>query len=147
MLTFTSAKPGHLTNPFQRLGQIGPQGIILARSPGALHRRCPRARLALVARALAVGNAIEHVEPRRDRQTGNRGTDGANDVPRQPGAILQAAAVPAGSPLGRQQLAKQVAMALLDVDEVVSDLVGQLRGCDIVIHQPSEVFIGDKRIT
>ena len=141
------AEANHLRDPRERLGQVGPQRIVGIGAPGAGERRLIRTRLAVIAaRRLAIGNRIIDVDPTGDYQAGHFTADRGDDVARQPGAILQAAAVESGSLPGREQFAQQVAMALLDIDELIADPVRTAGGGDIRINQSAQLVVRQQRI-
>src|SRR5262249_31062737 len=122
-------------------------GVVLARAPGAADRWRPRARFTLVtAGALAVGDTVEHVQARGDDEAGRFGTDAGDDVAGQARAVLQAAAVAPRPRLRGQQLVQQVAVALLDVYELEPDPLGQLRRGHVMIDQPAQVVVVEKRV-
>src|SRR5579871_4543941 len=127
------AQPRHFANPPDRLGQIRREGIVLPRAPGALDRRSPRTGLPVVrVDPLAIRNAVVDIQPRGKDEAGNFRPDGSEDVPRQAGTVFQAPAKWPGAGLGSQQLAEQIAVALLDVDKLKAATMGQPGSRDIV---------------
>src|SRR5262249_26506936 len=132
----------HRADPRQGLRQVWPQRVVLPRTPGAAHRRLPGTRLALAAAgALAVGEAVVDIQPCGDHQAGDLAADSRQDVPGQARAVLQAAAVGARPGFGRQQFAQQIAVALLDVDELEAAAVRQPGGGNVLVHQAAQVVV------
>ena len=60
-------------------------------------------------------------------------------------AVLEAAAVAALAVARAQQLVAEVAVAVLDVDELKPDGVGAPRGVDEVVDEAVEVVVGHQR--
>ena len=75
-----------------------------------------------------IGNAVVCIEPRGEQQVGQftRGCDRSRCGQARP--VFEPTAVFAGSVSGGKQLRKQVAVALLEIDEVDADLCSQSRG-------------------
>ncbi len=71
-----------------------------------------------------VNGAVAH----RDAQAGSLGPDAGNDLAQEARAVLEAAAVGTGAVDGAQELVAQVAVTVLDVDEVEACLLGEHRG-------------------
>ena len=92
-------------------------------------------------------DAVVDVHPRGEDDVRDRGPDRVEDVAGQSGAVLEAAAVRAGPVAGTEQFVQQVAVALLDVDEVEADGPGQARGGDVVVDQPLQLVVGDERVS
>ena len=61
-------------------------------------------------------------------QAGRLGAHAGDDLAQEPGAVLEAAAVAAGPVHGAQELVTQVAVAVLDVDEVEARRLREPRG-------------------
>ena len=150
MLTFTSATPScaHLADPAQRLGQV--------RRATGRRRGCPStsrrgashgSRLAVVVCPfLRIRDAVEDVQPGGEHQVGHCGADRREDVAGQPGAVLVSCRRSGRARLRRQQLVEQVAVALLDVDELEADVTGELRRGDVVVDEPLRSVVVDQRI-
>ena len=68
--------------------------------------------------ALGVGNPVEDVQPGGDHQARAGVADPADDLADEPRSILERAAILARARTGGQQLVQEVAVALLDVDEI-----------------------------
>ena len=94
----------------------------------------------------AVRDAVVYVHPRGDHQVRNFGADGGDDIAGQAGAVLVAAAERAGTAAGAEQFAEQVAVALLDVDEVEANATGHPGGRDVGVDQPAQGIVIEQGI-
>ena len=74
--------------------------------------------------ALAEGYAVENADPYRDMKARGIPPDPADDLAQNPGAIFKRTAVGSGPCMGPEKFMQEVAMAVLDVDEVEAQLPG-----------------------
>src|SRR5207244_5343623 len=81
-----------------------------------------------------------------DDEVGHRGANGSDNVACQAGAILETTAEGARSCPGRQQLTEQVAVALLDVNEIEADAPGEAGGRDVGVDEPAQGIVVEQRI-
>src|SRR5262249_30826372 len=140
------AEPHHLADPRERFLQVRTQRILLAGPPRTPHRYRPGDWLALLrAGPLAKRNAIEHIQPGGQAPAGHFLADAAEDLAGQPRPVFQAATVAPVPGPGREQLAQQVAMALLDIDKLKADPLCEPGGCDVAIRQPGQFIVVEER--
>ena len=71
--------------------------------------------------------------PRRGR------ADARHDFAQQTRAVLERAAVRPGPRVGAEKFMQQVAVAMLDVDEIGADLRRDLGRGDVVVDQPAQL--------
>ena len=93
-----------------------------------------------------VRDAVVSVEPRGEQQVGRFIADAADHLADQPRPVFETAAVRTRAVLRREQFRKQVAVALLEIDEVDADLRGQAGRGDVLILDPLEFVIREERI-
>ena len=65
-------------------------------------------------------NTVKHVEPGGDDQPRHLGAKAFEDVTSQAGAIVETASKRSRPGLGGQQLTQEIAMTLLEVDELIA---------------------------
>src|SRR5262245_17756095 len=95
----------------------------------------------------AIGDAVIAVHARGNEQFRELTADPADDVADKAGAILEAAAVLAGAIFCREQLRQQIAVALLEIDEIITDLRRQFCCRNKLIFDPFQVVVGQQRKT
>src|SRR5262249_19729762 len=64
-----------------------------------------------------------------------------DDLPQEAGAVLEAAAVTAGARARAQELMAQIAVAVLDVDEVVAAVARAFRRDDVVVDEAAHLVV------
>jgi hypothetical protein len=84
-------------------------------------------RLAGAITGFAEGHAIDRGQADADAEARHLGANAVGDGEQEAGAVLEAAAVLAAAVAGAQQLVPEVAVAVLDVDELEADRVGTPR--------------------
>src|SRR6185312_7142739 len=104
-----------------RLGQIGCKWIILGGSPGRSDRQVESVRNPLAVITAVIRQPVMDVEPCGDDRVGMVASNPSHDFTDEPGPVGDRAAVLAGPAAGGQQLVEQIAVTLLEVDEVESD--------------------------
>ena len=72
---------------------------------------------------------------------GNSSADAGDHVADQPRPVFEAAAVGAGPIFRRQKFRQQIAVTLLEVDEIDADLCGQARGGDVLVFDPLQLVV------
>ncbi len=124
--TSANVELGEEVEEGQRLGEVGPQagavaaeGVVVA----ALPPTPPGPGTVVV--AVDERHEIDGAEAHRDLEAGSLGADAGHDLAQEPGAVLEAAAVLAGPIDGAQELVAQIAVAMLDVDEVEARTLGE----------------------
>ena len=137
--TDTSSMPSSArrSRKAQRFGEVGAQaGAVAAEGVGVVRRAPVRRRPRTVVVAVHEGHEIDGAEAHRDLEAGRLGPDAGHDLAQEPGAVLEAAAVRPGPVDGAQELVAQIAVAVLDVDEVEARPLGELRRPDEVGDDP-----------
>ena len=121
------------TDQGEGLGQVGHGWLVVAAAPDRGHGRGGRAGNPASVRTFLVRKAIEDIQAGGEHHAGAGVANPCDDVADEPRSMVERAAVPARARPGRQQLVQEIAVTLLDVDEVKSDLMGEPRGRDVVI--------------
>ena len=94
---------------------------------------------------LLVGEAVEDVQAGGDRSGPGFVANAGDELADEPGAVLERAAVLARPGSGGEQLVEQVAVALLEVDEVEPDPMRQRGGRGVAVLKAVELVVGDQR--
>ena len=95
--------------------------------------------------SLAVGNAVVGVESRGDDQRRQLLANASNDFPNKPRPVLKASAESAWPIPGGQQFREQIAVTLLEVDEVDANPGREACRGDILVGDACEVLVGGER--
>ena len=111
------------------------EGVVVA---GRRLFRCPDA-----VGILGEGNGVERREPHAHAEPRHLEADALDDRSEKPGSVLEGPTVAARAVAGAQQLVAEIAVAVLDVDEVEAGSAGQPRRLDEVVDQAVELVIGD----
>jgi hypothetical protein len=82
--------------------------------------------------------------PRPDQAIGDLPPDPRDQAADEPGPVLQRAAESPGAFAGAEQFVEQVAVALLQVDEVEPERGRPLRGGDVAVREPFQLGVGDQ---
>ena len=101
----------------ERLRQVGADAAAVA-AEGVAIGAGERLRLAAAVRPLAEGDPVHGAEADADRQARRLGADAGDDFAEKARPVLETAAVAAGPVHGAEELVAEVAVAVLDVDEV-----------------------------
>ena len=84
-------------------------------------------------------------KPHADLQPRRFGANALDNLAHEARAVFQAAAIGAGPIDGAEEFVAEIAVTVLDVDEIVAAGLGALRGDDIVIDQPLDLVVADHR--
>ena len=76
-------------------------------------------------------------------QLGDLASEPRQQFADESGAVLEAAAVLAGTCFRGEHFRQQVSMALLDVDEIGADVARAARRVHVAVLQPIELVVGD----
>src|SRR5262249_32617222 len=93
-----------------------------------------------------IRDAVKHVHATGDHQAGNFGANSLNNVARQARAIRQASSVRTRPFLRSQQLVEQIAVTLLDIDELIAGAIGKLGRRDVVMDETFEAVVREHGI-
>ena len=125
----------------QRFGEVGAHAGAVAAEGVEVAAAGDRRRHGPVVVAVDEGHEIDGAEAHRDLEAGSLGADAGHDLAQEPGAVLEAAAVLAGAVDGAQELVAQVAVAMLDVDEVEAGPLGEPGGPHEVGDDPLDLAV------
>src|SRR6516162_9426097 len=108
-------------------------------------RACPSRSAAVVASIfiLLVWNAVENAQSRPQDQVGYLSANSGENLAGQPRAILVIAPIAAIIPFRRQHFIEQIAMTLLDIDEIEPGSARQLCRSDIVRYEFAKPAIAE----
>ena len=101
--------------------------------------------LARAVSRFAIGHAVDDRQPNADAKPRHSRADAVGDRGEESGAVLEAATVPAVAGARAQQLVPEVAVAVLDVDELKADVVGAPGGIDEVVDQAIDLVVCHQR--
>ncbi len=131
----------HFSDPAQRFGEVGLIGLLRMGTPVVLQGEYTSIRPAQVVIVFVKGDAIIDVEPAGDQEAGYFVSDALDDVAGQPGAVLIAATIEAGAGAGGEEFVEQIAMALLDIDELKASLKSDMGSGDECIFEPLKIVV------
>ena len=131
--------------PAEGFVEIGLIGVLGIRTPVVLQGQGAVVGCALALLLIVERYAIVDIEPAGDHQVRQIVPDALDDIANKSGAILEATAVGAGAGACGEEFVEQIAMALLDVDKLETELIRELGGPNVVIDQSLQVIIIDQR--
>ena len=90
-------------------------------------------------------HGIERAQPHADAQARRFGADALDDLAHEARAVFEAAAIRSGPVDGAEEFVAEIAVAVLDVDEIVAALLGALGRDHVVVDQPLDLVVADHR--
>ncbi len=91
-----------------------------------------------------IGHEVERREANADRELGRTTADALDHGAQEQRAPRQVAAVPPRAVVTAEKFVQEVAVAVLDVDEVEPGLVGEDRGVDVARGEFVELVVGEQ---
>ena len=127
---------------FERIVRIAAERIRIRRAVGFRHAGAERAGHRQ-RRIRLERHGIERGKPHADLQPRRFGANALDDLAHEARAVLQAAAVRTGPVDRAEEFVAEIAVAMLDVDEIVTAGLGALGRDDIIVDQPLDLVVAD----